>query len=481
MKIVDTIYLWAEVLPHRAAIIQTEMVTTFQGLADAIESIGERIDHLNLSKQEPVAVCLANPTFAVATIFALLRRGYTAAPVNARLYPNLAGGGMRTMIYDTGDELPAGVRNIRFDPSWLPGPQQAGTPRAYRKRTSENPNIIFFTSGTTGTPKKVVQPAATLDHILSNPVTRAAAAHQKVLVMGGLSSGFGLNRVCEVLYLARTVCFAADGISALSLINLFGIEVALVSATQALGLVETKRANPGLRTDSLRTIFIAGAKVQPEGIARIQSVLCRNVVDFYSSLETSIVAIASTDAPGGLSGATTVPGVEIEMVDEAGREVPRNVESFIRVRSPHLMENIKAASPNTITGVRDEWFYPGDVGSIDDNNVLHLVGRGSDVINRGGIKISGNRIEEILNAMPEIKEAAACGVFGSSGIEELWIGVVATGPIDIERIKNCLREHKEIQMEPDEVIFLDQLPRGDLGKVQKSRLKERLIELRRGS
>jgi len=108
MHLVDTIYFWARTVPNRLAIIQSEMVTTYQGLADAIESIGERIDRLNLDKREPVAVCLANPSFMIAAIFALTRGGYSVAPVTTRLYSHLAGAGVRNLIYDTEGQVTSG-------------------------------------------------------------------------------------------------------------------------------------------------------------------------------------------------------------------------------------------------------------------------------------------------------------------------------------------------------------------------------------
>jgi acyl-CoA synthetase (AMP-forming)/AMP-acid ligase II len=112
---------------------------------------------------------------------------------------------------------------------------------------------------------------------------------------------------------------------------------------------------------------------------------------------------------------------------------------------------------------------------------LCITGRSSDVINRGGIKVSGTRIEEILQALPEIKEAAACGVTGQSGIEEIWIAVVPNGPVDISAIKRQLGEHNDVRIPPDEVFVLDDLPRGDLGKVQKYRLKDLMLSRKSNS
>jgi acyl-coenzyme A synthetase/AMP-(fatty) acid ligase len=174
-----------------------------------------------------------------------------------------------------------------------------------------------------------------------------------------------------------------------------------------------------------------------------------------------------------------MPWNELQIVDEAGEILPPGTEGLIRFRTPRLMENLKAAGAGNLGGVRDEWFYPGDIGSLTADGVLCLAGRTSDVINRGGVKVSGLRIEESLRTLPQIKDAASCGVVGGSGLEEIWIAVVTTGPIDVEEIKRHLSEQDDIKTAPDEVFFLEELPRGELGKVQKHRLKEILLERKR--
>jgi acyl-coenzyme A synthetase/AMP-(fatty) acid ligase len=285
MSIVDTIFLLAQTVPHRLAVIQSEMITTYQGLADALESIGERIERLNLNKREPVAVCLANPSFLLATILALMRNGHVAAPVTMGLYPHLAGAGIGNLIYDTSGQVTSTGRNIRFDMSWLPEPRRSEARRPHRKRPNEAPDMILFTSKSMGRPEKVVQSAAILEQVLRNPVTRSATAYQKILILPGPASGFGFNRICEALNLGKTVCFAPDALSALSLINLFGIEAMIGSTAQVLGLAEARGKNPGYRVDSLRTILFSGGKVEPDQVAYIQTTLCRNVVDWLGDCE----------------------------------------------------------------------------------------------------------------------------------------------------------------------------------------------------
>ncbi len=477
MHIIDMIYYWARTAPNRAAIIQRSMVMSYQGLADGIESISERIDGLNLDKEEPVAVSILNPPFMLATVFALLRNGYSVAPVNSRRAPFIAGAGIRHMIYDKVGQVTSSGRNIRFDPSWLPKHLPASS-RTYRKRPAANSSMIFFTSGTTGLPKKLVIPAAALDARLSYPFNFATGAYQKILILPGPATTFGFYGVCEVLNLGKTVSFSLIN-TALPLINLFGIEAVVAAPAQALTLVEMKNQNPGYRVNSLKAVFIGGGKIDPTSLPRVRAALCRNVINDYGSTEAGTAGLTPFDLVSDSAGAIIFPWVDLEIIDDVDRQMPFGAQGVVRIRSPQLKENLKVAGPDALPDTRDGWFYPGDLGLLDNDRILHLAGRNSDVINRGGFKVSGTRIEEVLQAFPEIKEAATCGILGTSGVEELWIAVVPNGAIDIARIKIHLSEHKDVQLMPDEVIVMDELPRGEAGKVQKPRLRERLLELKR--
>jgi acyl-CoA synthetase (AMP-forming)/AMP-acid ligase II len=479
MYLIDMIFYWARTQPHRPAVIQPDMVTSYQALADAVESISDRIERLRLDRKEPVSVSLANPSYFIATVFAVLRCGYSAALVSKSNYPLLQPAGLRNLIYDTEGQMLSGGRNIRFDASWLPRAPSRPMPRPERKSSNDDVSLIYFTSDTTGPPKKVVQTSSALQALLKYPFTCASGAHEKILIMTGLASPLGFNRICEILNVGKTACFAPDAASALALIELFNVEFVVASAIQASELAKAAKDSPTRQID-LKGVLVDGGKVEPEGIAAIRAALCRNMISQYGSTEAGVVALAPFDRLNGRRGAIgmVMPWAELEIVDESGRPVSRGANGLVRCRTPQLMENLKAGSDN-LPGVKDGWFYPGDIGSVTDDGILCLSDRSSDDINRGGTKVSGARIEEILQALPQIKEAAACGIAGPSGLEEIWIAVVASGPIDIENIKGHLRDHQEVGVAPDHVFIVDELPRGELGKLQKFRLKEQLLSRHR--
>ncbi len=481
MHVVDMVFFWAKAEPHRPAVVQPEMVTTYQGLADAIESIGDRIDRLNLDTSEPVAVSITNPTFALATMFALLRCGFSVAPVNRPLYFHLRNAGVRNLIYDTDGQVMSGGRNIRFDPSWLPA-ASASSRKPYRHRPAGDGDMVFFTSGTTGRPKAFVQAMGGLSDRFGSPLTCANGDHRKALILPGLTGAFGFNRTCEILHAGKTACFSPFGEDALLLISVFCIEVVVGSPQQLLLLADLRARATRYDLSSLKTLRIGGAMLSREAARRIRNDLCRNIVMSYASTEAGIAAMAPYEMIAHIPGAVgfLTPSTEVEIVDDTGAVVPAGAQGIIRVRTAQYVANFDNSSGKRAND-DTQWFYPGDVGRVTEDGVLCLAGRSSDLINRGGTKVSASRIEEILEALPEVKEVAVCGVEGGSGLEEIWIAVVAQAPLDPAEIKNHIIEHRELGFEVDEVIEVSTLPRNDAGKVQKHLLKESLLRLKRGS
>lgn len=476
MHVVDMLFFWARVEPDRLAIIQPEMVTTFRGLADAIESVSDRIDQLRLDPSEPVAVSIANPSYFLVTIFALFRCGFSVAPVNAPLLLHLRAAGIRNLIYDTQGQVLSGGRNIRFELSWLPAPSV--TRRPYRHRPAGDGNLIGFTSGTTGLPKPIVRSMKALSQRYGSPITYV---QNKALIIPGLAGGYGFNAACVMLYGGKTACFAPFGEPALALIDLFGIDALVASTQQALSLADIHAKSTHYNLSSLKTLRLGGALLSAQAAQRIKNHLCRNIIVWYASTEAGMTATAPYDLIADIPGAVgfLLPEVEIEIVDGDGNVLSSGAEGIIRLRTPQFVASVQATEPDKPAD--SLWFYPGDIGRVTEHGVLCLSGRHSDVINRGGVKVSATRIEEVLEALPQIKEAAACGIEGASGLEEIWIAVVSETSIDTTEVKRHLKEHRSIGVMVDEVFEVPTLPRNDVGKIQKHTLKETLLRRKRGT
>jgi acyl-coenzyme A synthetase/AMP-(fatty) acid ligase len=474
MHVVDTMFNWARIDPHRPAIILPELITTYAGLADAVDSISNRIDQLALDPREPVATAIGNPALSIAVVFALLRSGFSAVPANRGLIKHLQPNGIRNLIYDVEGLVASGGRNIRFDNSWLPA-SSAG--RAWRRRPVGDVDLIFFTSGTTGLPKKFVLTRRGFDQRMAWQRTTADMTRRSALIVPGLASSFGVYQLCELLLCGKTGCFAASLDAMLQLIGLHQIDTLVASPHQAMELAALKEARPDFEVNSLRTILVGGASIGREGVRRIRAGLCRTVINRYASTEGGQVAMAPFDLIEHIPGAAgfVSPWAEVEIVDESGASVPVGREGAIRYRTPQTIGNSKV----NVGLAADQWFYPGDRGSLTADGILCLTGRTSDVINLGGVKVSARPIEDILEDMAGVREAAACGVEDASGLEQVWVAVVANGPVDAAALKAKAQAHPEIGSKLSQLFVLPDLPRGELGKVQKHKLKDILLDLKK--
>jgi acyl-coenzyme A synthetase/AMP-(fatty) acid ligase len=477
MIIDDLISFWARVKPHQPAVIQPDMIVTYRGLEDAIEFIARRIATIGFQPHKPVAVFIEHPAKQLAVCFALQRGGLVAAPVYAGLMPHLRSVGIEDMIYESEGNILSGGRNVRFDSSWLPsGPLPPAVPP--RRRTS--PNLIFFTSGSTGLPKKVVQTEAALIERMNICALSGDQSYSRVLILPGLSTNFGFNRLCEVLREGKTACFALPGEGRLIVMSTYAVDRVVGSPQQILALTELREANPGYQLNALNTVRIGGAFASREAVKRVQTSLCRNVVIEYGSTEASLVAWAPHEMIADIPDAVGFvgPWCELEIVNDAGSVVDAGTEGRIRYRTPFFLKNNAANNPQLQIDIAGQWYYPGDIGYVTAHRVLCIRGRGDDVINLGGHKVSAGSLEEILLACSHIRDAGVCGIKNESGLEELWIGIVPKPGFDLAVLQREL-EHDAtfsglLKSMGAEVISIDQVPRNQLGKIQRGELRTKL-------
>lgn len=267
----DMIFFWAEVCPHELALLQPNASLTYRELAQAVTGISQRLAALNLPKDEPVAVAIEEPGKRLAVCFALLRLGIAAAPIRHPMLPLMRASGIPNTIYTGHGQVISGGRNVRFEDSWLKSAGgSVGTWDPGQASPAADTSLIFFTSGSTGVPKKVVIPGAALMERVALLARTEEALTDRTLVVPGLSSSFGFSRAAQVMHAGRTVCVAGDVTGMLRMIDLFGVGTVIGSPQQILALVAAVDNNPALQPTVLQQVVIGGAFASPELFRRVQ-------------------------------------------------------------------------------------------------------------------------------------------------------------------------------------------------------------------
>jgi len=169
-----------------------------------------------------------------------------------------------------------------------------------------------------------------------------------------------------------------------------------------------------------------------------------------------------------------MPEAQVEIVDVSGNVLPLGKEGFVRLQTP-LFNALRDARRGDIPGDADgQWFYPGDIGWLTENNVLCVAGRREDVLNRGGVKLATSDFEEFLKRCPGVRDAGVCGVLGTAGFAEIWVGVMLDPGIDLGDFRRYVESDPQFAGNIDKLFVVEQIPRGETGKLQREELQDLL-------
>lgn len=170
-----------------------------------------------------------------------------------------------------------------------------------------------------------------------------------------------------------------------------------------------------------------------------------------------------------------MPGVEVEIRDEAGRVLPVGVVGEICARSSQVMEGYWKNPELTAQVLRDGWVLTGDLGTLDERGYLTVVDRAKDMIAVVGGHVYTTELEDFLHTHPAVRHSAVYGVKGDGGHERVHATVVTTPGADVtaEELRTWVRQGRGEMYEPDHVHFTDALPLTDAGKPDKKLLRRR--------
>ncbi len=512
----------AEADPAAVYLHGVDGALSYGRVAASAEAMAASLANLDVAKGDRIAVVLPGcPEFVVAA-FAAARLGAVIVPVNV----GLTGSELRYVLRHSGAvcavsvETFAGVDHLQLFEDFLvelpdlrhlvtvgrgdlwyddriyrwedllsAGRGKADGSAARPKVRADDVFAILYASGSRGKPRGVELAHRNLLHSASQvadawklgPADALAGVgrwHQ-VFGLGPFLLGTALSGASAIL--GRD---AQDGADALARANRLGASV-LCGVPSLLASVLRAVERGAAVPDSLRLSVAFGAPLRDDLARRIEAALGAPLVAAYSLPEAGgVVSVGRPEDPVGKRVQTAgrpIAETAAKVVDDDGAPLPDESVGEIRVRGPGVMRGYHRQPRETAAWVDAEGFLrTGDLGMVDEDGYVHLLGRREDVVIRGGITVQPREVEERLLAHPAVAEAVALGVDDDVLGEAIHAcvvtveGGVATEAEVVAWCRAALASYKA----PDVVSFVDELPLTGSGKVWRHELRRRVLSAR---
>ena len=444
-------------------------------LAEWGVGIGDRV--LVQAEKTPEAVALYLACVKSGAVYVPINTAYTKPEVEyfiADCEPSLFVAGAS---FDS--DLPVAILDSHGSGSFWRGTAPASKPAA--DRADDDLVAIIYTSGTTGRSKGAMLTHANL---LSNAETLDAAwgwRDDDVLLHAlPIFHVHGLFVALHCAFMNATPVIFLPRFDVAALISeLPGATVLMGVPTFYTRLLEEGTFDAG-SCANMRLFISGSAPLTEQTFAAFEQRTGHRILERYGMSET----LMNTSNPlGGERVAGTVgfalTGIAVRVADDEGNELPPGEVGNIELRGPNVFKGYWRQAEKTAAEFRDDGFFvTGDMGTMDGQGRLAIVGRTKDLVISGGYNIYPKEVEALLDGMPEVVESAVIGVphadFGEALVAVL---VVRRDVVDQACVDAYLAGKLARYKQPKRVVCVDDLPRNAMGKVQKNVLRETYADL----
>ncbi len=479
----------------RAAFIDAEAGTsiTYRELFDAAGGAAKAVQLSGASRFAMLDVSsLATPIGLFASGWA----GVPYVPLNYRLTDAEIAGLLgrikpvhlvtephRMPVFESATEVIAQARN-----DFLESARSSGDVADPWSMDPEETAVLLFTSGTTGAPKAaVLRHKHLVSYILGSVEFMSAEEDDAALVCVPPYHVAGIAAMLSSVYAGRRVVQLANFTAPrwIELARAEKITSAFVVPTMLVRIIEALEGEAPL--PHLQSLSYGGGRMPLSIIKRAMELMPdTDFSNAYGLTETSSTitvlgpeehraAVESTEAEVQrrlVSVGVALPGIEVEIRDEAGRLMEAGERGEIYVRG----EQVSGEYQGRGSVIDDDgWFPTRDAGFLDSEGYLFLDGRADDVIVRGGENFSPGEIEDVLLEHDAVADVAVAGVPSEQWGEVVIAAVVLQGEATVEDLQIWVKDHLRSSRVPERIQFWDELPYNETGKLLRRLVKAKFL------
>lgn len=482
-----------------ALIFRGESLTYFE-LNQRIDQLAGALQSERLGKGDRVVLMLHNAPAFVEAYHAVIRCGAAAVTASYHLRGEelahiLNNSAAKALIFDDRcsqaviDTLPLLDRPelLRIVVGRTPERGEIGFSalfgRAAFTRVSKHERLgttIVYTSGTTGKAKGAVRDMSTLGiGVLGRLLDAIPLMHSDIQLLTcplyhSLGQAFAMLQMAVGATIEIMPQF--DPADAVESIARRKITTLVMVPTMLRGLMDLPPAVlDRYPLDSVRVIVSGAAHLPQELRERIIKRFGPVLYDLYGSTETGIVSIADSEEmltkPGTIG--RPFPGNRVRIVGEGGTALPANESGELYVKNDHTISGYFRNTKATNDAQIDGYFSVGDIARVDDDGYIFLEDRRHDMVISGGVNIYPKEIEDVLLRHAQVKDVAVFGVPDDKwGESVIAVVVPSDGMPDEDDLRSHCRNLLARFKVPKRFIFIDDLPKGNTGKVLKRQLRD---------
>jgi acyl-CoA synthetase (AMP-forming)/AMP-acid ligase II len=474
--------------PEHPAVESGERIVTYQALDRMVTETAANLQAAGVGVGDVVAVMLPDSIDHLVVLYALARAGAVIFPIDISLSPKdraatLAVVSVKAIVATkpatkAGDPAVLPIADLRRRPS---------RPFEAPEIGDDDPVAVIQSSGTTGAPKTFIRShAQKREWLRRNVPGHGWTADERCLSLLQMSSTTGRNTCLAVLQAGATLVIDRSRSLDELVASVRERRVTFLKLTPGhLRQLLDYAADKTPLFPDLHGMAMGSARITQAHRLLARRRLNSNFIELYGCNEAGILTVATPadqdaypEAVGRLAA-----GIEAEIVGDDGAPLPAGEVGQVRFRGPGLATGYLNNPEASARAFRDGWFYPGDLAALNEAGYLFLKGRADDVINNSGVKFYPIEVENALLEHPKVTDAAVFGWPHRKVGEVAVAAVTVTTALTFRELRAFCAQRIAAYKVPWRIMFMDELPKNALGKVQKVELvngfRQRLEKARR--